>query len=122
MSELDQEFLKFTKKKINYTFNPHIIPTYRGLLSTIYINLSKRITITRIFHKKNHFVKIEKFNKAITTGNVVNTNFCSISVCKTRIKDRVVIFSAIDNLIKGASGQAIQNMNLLFGLNEKTGL
>ena len=67
-------------------------------------------------------MKIEKINKAITTGNVVNTNFCSISVCKTRIKDRIVIFSAIDNLIKGASGQAIQNMNLLFGLNEKTGL
>lgn len=128
MSELDQEFFKFTKKKINYTFNPHIIPTYRGLLSTIYVNLNKSITITKIFnelkqfHQKNHFVKIEKINKAITTGNVVNTNFCSISVCKTRIKDRIVIFSAIDNLIKGASGQAIQNMNLLFDLNEKTGL
>ena len=128
MSELDQEFFKITKKRINYTFNPHLIPTYRGLLSTIYINLNKKITINKIyhelktFHKNNHFVKIEKINKAITTGNVINTNFCSISVCKTRFKDRIVLFSAIDNLIKGASGQAIQNMNLLFSLNEKTGL
>ena len=128
MSELDQEFFKITKKRINYTFNPHLIPTYRGLLSTIYIKLNKKITINKIFHelktfhKNNYFVKIEKINKAITTGEVINTNFCLISVCKTRFKDRIVLFSAIDNLIKGASGQAIQNMNLLFSFNEKTGL
>ena len=128
MSELDQEFFKHTKKKIHYTFNPHLIPTYRGLLSSIYLTLNKKVSINKIlnelkrFHKNNVFIKIEKINKAITTGNVINTNNCIISVCKTRYKNRIVIFSAIDNLIKGASGQAVQNMNLSFGFKEKMGL
>ena len=61
-------------------------------------------------------------NKEIGTGNVINTNYCEISVCETRYKNRIKIFSAIDNLIKGASGQAIQNMNLLYGFDEATGL
>ena len=63
-----------------------------------------------------------KKNKQIGTGNVLNTNFCEISVCETRVPNKIVIFSAIDNLIKGASGQAIQNMNLSYGFKEKTGL
>ena len=56
------------------------------------------------------------------TGNVLNTNFCDISVCQTRLKNKIVIFSAIDNLIKGAAGQAIQNMNLLYKFPETLGL
>ena len=55
-------------------------------------------------------------------GNVLNTNNCEISVCETRIKGRLIIFSAIDNLVKGASGQAVQNMNLLFKFPETLGL
>ena len=55
-------------------------------------------------------------------GNVQNTNNCEISVCKTRYKNKIVIFSAIDNLVKGASGQAIQNMNLIYNFNESSGL
>jgi N-acetyl-gamma-glutamyl-phosphate reductase len=56
------------------------------------------------------------------SGNVLNTNNCEISICKTRYKNTIVIFSAIDNLVKGASGQAIQNMNLLYGYKESLGL
>jgi N-acetyl-gamma-glutamyl-phosphate reductase len=56
------------------------------------------------------------------SGNVLNTNNCEISVCKTRFKNKIVIFSAIDNLVKGASGQAIQNMNLLYNFKENLGL
>jgi len=56
------------------------------------------------------------------TGNVLKTNKCEISVCQTRFKNKIVIFSAIDNLIKGAAGQAIQNMNILFNFNETLGL
>ena len=56
------------------------------------------------------------------SGNVLNTNNCEISVCKTRYKNKIVIFSAIDNLVKGASGQAIQNMNILYGFKENLGL
>ncbi len=128
MSELDQEFDKVTKSKIEYSFNPHLIPMFRGLLSSIYLETENKSNIKKIhkelqnFHKKNKFVKIMKMNKAIGTGNVINTNFCEISVCETRKKRKIVIFSAIDNLIKGASGQAVQNMNLVYGFKESLGL
>ncbi len=61
-------------------------------------------------------------NSPLGSGNVLNTNNCEISICETRIKNKIVIFSAIDNLIKGASGQAIQNMNILFNYKENLGL
>ena len=61
-------------------------------------------------------------NSQIGTGNVLKTNNCEISVCQTRLKDKIVVFSAIDNLIKGAAGQAIQNMNLMFNFKETLGL
>ena len=74
------------------------------------------------FYKNSKFVKILKLNSQIGSGNVLNTNYCEISVCETKIKNKFVIFSAIDNLVKGASGQAIQNMNLLFNYAEELGL
>ena len=74
------------------------------------------------FYKNSKFVKILKLNSQIGTGNVLNTNYCEISVCETKIKNKFVIFSAIDNLVKGASGQAIQNMNLLYKYPEDLGL
>ena len=63
-----------------------------------------------------------KQNSNLGSGNVINTNKCEISVCETRVKNKIVIFSAIDNLVKGASGQAIQNMNLLFKFSNNLGL
>ena len=74
------------------------------------------------FYKKSKFVKILKLNSSIGSGKVLNTNYCEISVCETRIKNKFIIFSAIDNLVKGASGQAIQNMNILFNFPEQLGL
>ena len=74
------------------------------------------------FYKKSQFVKILKFNSEIGSGNVINTNNCEISVCETRLKNKIIIFSAIDNLIKGASGQAIQNMNIMNNFSETLGL
>ena len=68
------------------------------------------------------FIKLLKINTPMGSGNVLNTNNCEISICKTRYKNKIVIFSAIDNLVKGASGQAIQNMNLLYGFKENLGL
>ena len=67
-------------------------------------------------------MKIEKFNTPIGTDEVMNTNFCKISVCKDRKNNKIIIISAIDNLIKGAAGQAIQNMNLMLKLKENLGL
>ena len=67
-------------------------------------------------------IKIHKLNNQIGSGNVLYTNNCELSVCETRFKNKIVIFSALDNLIKGASGQAIQNMNLIYNYPEKLGL
>jgi len=126
--EIDQEFLKLTKKKINYTFNPHILPTFRGILSSIYIEAKRGTTANKMrnelinFYNKSNFIKIMKLNSPLGSGNVLNTNNCEISICETRVKNKYIIFSAIDNLVKGASGQAIQNMNLLFKFHEKLGL
>jgi len=128
MSELDQEFGKYSKKNIEYTFNPHLLPTFRGILSSMYLELNRKISIQKIylelkkFHSKNKFVKINKINTPMGNGNVLNTNKCEISICKTRYQNKLVIFSAIDNLVKGASGQAVQNMNLLFNFKENLGL
>jgi len=128
LSEIDQELFKASKSLVNYAFTPHLIPTFRGLLSAMYVEKEKNITLKRIhkelidFHKKNYFIKVAKINRSIGTENVINSNFCEISVCKLKFKNKVLILSAIDNLIKGAGGQAIQNMNLIFGFKENLGL
>ena len=70
------------------------------------------------FYKKSTFVKISKINKNIGTENVIDSNMCQVSVCKLKNKNKILILSAIDNLIKGAGGQAIQNMNLIYNFNE----
>ena len=127
-SEIEQEFLAHTKKKIKFIFTPHLSPMFKGILSTIYIDLNSGSSLKNIqrylkkFHQNNKFVKILKINSMISTNDVINTNNCIISVCKTRYKNKIVILSAIDNLIKGGAGQAIQNMNLKFGFNETEGL
>ena len=128
VAEIDQEFKRYTKKNIKFTFNPHILPTFRGILTSIYIELKKNSSSNKIrnelvkYYKNNRFIKILKLNSELGSGNVLNTNNCEISICDTRIKNKIIIFSAIDNLIKGASGQAIQNMNLMYRFPESLGL
>ena len=127
-SEINQELNRYTNSKINFTFTPHLTPMFRGILSTIYIDLKLGFSITKIqtilkeFYKKNKFVKILDDNTFISTNNVINSNNCFISVCKSKYKNKVIILSAIDNLIKGGAGQAVQNMNIKFDLNEHEGL
>ena len=126
--EIDQQFTKLIKKKIFFSFNPHLIPTFRGILTSIYVETNKGKTGDVLrkslikYYKKSKFVKILKLNSSVGSGNVLNTNNCEISICETRIKNKFVIFSAIDNLIKGASGQAVQNMNHLFKFPDHQGL
>ena len=126
--EIDQQFFKLTKKKINFSFNPYLLPTFRGILSSMYVYTKTKISASSLrntlikFYKNENFVKILKLNSPMGSGNVLNTNNCEISVCETRVKNKYVIFCALDNLVKGASGQAIQNMNLLFKFSEKLGL
>ena len=126
--EIDQQLFKFTKKKIDYSFNAYLLPTFRGILTSIYVQVKKGKSGNSLrnllvkFYKNSKFIKILKFNSPIGSGNVLNTNNCEISICETRIKNKFIIFSAIDNLVKGASGQAIQNMNLLYKFPEHLGL
>ena len=128
IAEIDQEFKKHTKKNIKFIFNPHLIPTFRGILTSIYVSLQKNSSSAKVRkelikqYKYNKFIKILKLNSKLGSGNVLNTNNCEISICNTRFKNKIIILSAIDNLIKGASGQAIQNMNLLFNFSEQLAL
>jgi N-acetyl-gamma-glutamyl-phosphate reductase len=128
MSELDQEFKRYSTNSVEYTFNPHLLPTFRGILSTIYLETKKNVKIQDVysvlkkFHTKNIFVYLHKINTPMGNNNVLNTNNCEISICRTRYKNKIVILSAIDNLVKGASGQAIQNMNLAYNFKENLGL
>ena len=127
-SEIEQTLLKYTDKTISFNFTPHLTPMFRGIISTIYIDLENNITQNKIikklsdFYKKHNFIKVLKPNSLISTNDVINTNNCHISVCKTRYKNKIIILSAIDNLIKGGAGQAIQNMNIKFNFPLKTSL
>ena len=127
-SEIQQELDKITGKKNKFQFTPHLTPMFRGILSTIYLDLKKNMNMNKIikllrkFYKNKKFIKISKPNSFLSTNDVINTNKCIISVCKSKYKDKVIILSAIDNLIKGGSGQAVQNMNIFFNYKEDEGL
>jgi len=127
-SEIQQELDLLTNKKNNFQFTPHLTPMFRGILSTIYVNLKKGSDISRLsqflnsYYKNQKFVKILKPNTFMSTNDVINTNNCYISVCKSKYKDKAIILSVIDNLIKGGGGQAVQNMNICYGFKENEGL
>ena len=127
-SEIQQELNFFSKKKVNFSFTPHLTPMFRGILSTIYLEINKKENINKIskelieFYKNDYFIKIMKNNTLISTNDVINTNKCHISICKTKFKNKIIILSAIDNLIKGGAGQAVQNLNIFYNFNIKQGL
>jgi len=127
-SEIQQELDLCSGKKNNFQFTPHLTPMFRGILSTIYVDLKKGATKNKVnsilknYYKNDKFVNIAKTDTLLSTNNVINTNNCIISVCASKFKDKLIILSVIDNLIKGGSGQAVQNMNILFKLKENEGL
>ena len=127
-SEISEMLNRFTKKEISFNFTPHLTPMFRGILSTIYVDLENGITQSNViktltnFYKKNDFVKILKADSLVSTNDVINSNNCFISVCKSKYKNKIIILSAIDNLIKGGAGQAIQNLNMKFNFPLKTSL
>ena len=127
-SEIHQMLSKFTKKQFDFTFTPHLSPMFRGILTTIYLDLENGANIKNVlkklsnFYKNEKFVKILKGDSMISTNDVINTNNCHISVCKTKYKNKIIILSAIDNLIKGGSGQAVQNLNNKYNFPETTSL
>ena len=74
------------------------------------------------FYRKSNFVNVLKINSLVSTNNVINTNNCEISICNSKYKNKAIILSSIDNLIKGGAGQALQNMNILKNFREYEGL
>jgi len=126
--EIEQELSILSKKDITICFTPHIIPVERGMLSTIYVDMEKQVSTSLIineyrkFYENREFVKILDEDVMPSIKNVVNTNYCEISMKFDKRTNRLVIISVIDNLLKGASGQAVQNMNIMFGLPETAGL
>ena len=127
-SEIQQEINKYTKNEFTFTFTPHLTPMFRGILSTIYVDLNKNVSVSRLEkilkkkYMKSRFVKVFKTDTLISTNDVINTNNCHIAICKTKYKNKIIILSAIDNLIKGGAGQAVQNMNLKFKFAVSKGL
>ena len=126
--EIEQELSAIANTDIRVSFSPHLVPMTRGMLSTIYINLKKEIIVKDLvkhfqnFYKKEPFVRILPAEKYANTHFTVASNFCDIGVYVDKRNQRAIITSAIDNLIKGASGQAIQNMNIMLGISETSGL
>ena len=126
--EIYQELNNYTNQTINLVFTPHLSPMFKGILSTIYLDLKTNISLTKVkntlnfFYRKKKFIKILKNNTPLSTNDVIDTNNCLISVCKTKYKNKIIILSAIDNLIKGGAGQAVQNMNLKFDFKIDEGL
>ena len=126
--EMEQELANLAGKPINISFSPHLIPMSRGMLSTIYINLKKKLGDDDLiehyqnFYRDEFFVRILSKDKFASTHFVSGSNFCDIGIKVDSRVNRIIVTSALDNLIKGASGQAIQNMNIMLGLEEKTGL
>ena len=112
-SEIEQELKKYTKDNINLTFTPHLSPMFRGILSTIYLELKPKFSIAKINHilkkyyESSKFIKIMKMNTYLSTNEVINTNNCFISVCKTRYKNKIIILSVIDLTVDGPVFSAI---------------
>lgn len=127
-SEIEQELSKLAKEEIIISFTPHLIPQKRGIFSTIYINLKEKHTTEEIvnlykeYYKDEFFVRVRNAGELPETKHVAGSNFVDIGVVVDERLNRLVVTSTIDNLFKGAAGQAVQNMNILFGLDETTGL
>lgn len=127
-SEIEQELSKFASKDIMVSFTPHLVPLKRGILATIYANLTKDVGDEEIyefykeFYKGEQFVRIYEPGKLPETNHVAGSNFVDIGFKVDKRLKRVIVTSAIDNIVKGAAGQAVQNMNIMFGFNENEGL
>jgi N-acetyl-gamma-glutamyl-phosphate reductase len=127
MAELDQEFSIAAGREVVVSFTPHLVPMNRGILSTIYVRgleaeATELHTILQKAYEPEPFVHVLPFGAVPQTRHVRGSNMTYIGVASDRIPRRAIICSALDNLTKGASGQAVQNMNLMLGFPETMGL
>ncbi|MFQ5450771.1 MAG: N-acetyl-gamma-glutamyl-phosphate reductase [Nitrospinaceae bacterium] len=126
--EIEQEISLLVGREIRVSFSPHLMPMTRGLLSTIYLNLTRAMDLEELIghyraaYKSEPFVRILKQGTFACTRHVRYSNYCDLGLQIDPRTRRVIITSAIDNLVKGAAGQAVQNMNLMLGIPETTAL
>ncbi len=126
--EMDEILSLFCGRTIHTTFTPHLVPMTRGMLTTIYIGLQEDVSIQDVASQLDSFYTDQPFVRICPTGRfpstlyVKGTNYCDIGFQVATRTKRLILISAIDNLVKGASGQAVQNMNIMLGLPETAGL
>jgi len=125
LPEIQKQLELVADGPVGLVFVPHLIPLVRGIHATLYAKLSKEVDVQMIFEKRYQnepFIDVMPSGSHPETRSVRGGNTCRIAVHRPLGGDVVVVLSVIDNLVKGAAGQAVQNMNLMFGLPEKTGL
>jgi N-acetyl-gamma-glutamyl-phosphate reductase len=125
--EIEQELSSFASTPLRLTFTPHLVPMNRGILVTAYCELDKSVALEDVFHIYDQKYANEPFVKVLPSATpetrwVKGSNSCQIGLTVDERTRRLIVVGVIDNLIKGASGQAVQNMNIMFGLPETTGL
>ena len=126
--EIEQTLSRFAGEKVSVTFVPHLLPVNRGIISTIYANKADGITLEKVHEIYTETYKNERFVRVLPLGDVANlrnvrmSNYCDISVHEDKHTGKLILVSAIDNMFKGAAGQAVQNMNIALGLDETNGL
>lgn len=128
LPEMEQELSLIAQKNVVISFTPHLIPMNRGILATIYTTMSVKmsemeiINLYKNFYQHSMFVRICPLGTFPSTNQVKGSNYCDISITIDSRTNRLIIVSVIDNLLKGGSGQAVQNMNIMAGFNEDLGI
>ncbi len=128
LPEIEQELSNASGNQVTISFTPHLLPISRGILSTSYASLTSAVTADEIrkiylaMYKDEPFVRIVPDGTFPTTQHVRGSNFCDIGFAIDQRTNRIIVVSTIDNIVKGAAGQAVQNMNLICGLEETMGL
>lgn len=126
--EMEQVIQTYCGIDATITFTPHLIPMTRGILCTIYCDLNQSFTtkdalaLYHDFYQNEYFVRIRREDQWPATKEVYSSNYCDLGITVDERTNRIIIVSVIDNVMKGASGQAVQNMNIMNGWNEQTGL
>lgn len=124
LGEFDQEFSALAGRPVQVQFTPHLLPMNRGVLATVYVR-GDPAEVCRVLsdaYAAEPFLRVLPFGTLPSTRDIAGSNFCHVGVIGDRIAGRVVVVSVLDNLTKGSSGQAIQNANLMLGMEETTGL
>ena len=124
LGEFDQEFSALAGREVKVQFTPHLMPVNRGILATVYVKGSAESVHAALAeaYKEEVFVTVLPFGETPSTHHVRGSNFCHIGVTGDRIDGRAIVVAALDNLTKGSSGQALQNANLMLGIEETAGL